>query len=510
MANKINLNLSGGMNAKTSPLIIKDNECELALNYTLNKLGGLEKRAGYSQYSNQPQVGKRVLGLYEFRAGTTYKAPVGTKVQLMAIENTDANAKKIYSTTSGANWTERATYALYGQKSRWASFLGNVIHLDGTATTAVKSSNGTSWATGAPAPTGTTTGAVMAEVKVFQDRVYAMGSASTVTGGIFTNSNFGSKVFFSSLPDVNATTITYAEADNFDVNPDDNDAIVGCENNGNRLLIFKHDSMYRWTYGQVEADRLIGVGTSAIESVRTNFDVGITFFANAKGVFAYTGSRPKLISRKIQPYIDAVTDWTDVCAEVDDDHYYLSVGDITVNGRTFTNAVLVYHISLDAWTIFTLADRPVVFARMYGSSTTKMSIYFGSSTGKVFKFLDSSTDDAGTAIQCDFISKEHMLSYPERTNVTWIDIFSQNPSAASVSYDLDRNADLIATNYMTVGIASTRITNFKTPMRECNSIRIRITDNSKFASSVEGYNIEHEPKAKRDETTVKIRRKGDV
>src|SRR3990167_10231535 len=126
--------------------------------------------------------------------------------------------------------------------------------------------------------------------------------------------------------------ITWAAANWFEVNPDDNDEITALENNGNRLLIFKNYAMYRWTFGQVEADRIIGVGTTSQESVKTNFDLGITFFANPKGVYAYTDGRPKLISRKIQDYIDAVSDWKYVAAGVDNDHYRLSVGDLTVNG----------------------------------------------------------------------------------------------------------------------------------------------------------------------------------
>src|SRR3990167_8706471 len=140
----------------------------------------------------------------------------------------------------------------------------------------------------------------------------------------------------------------------FDVNPDDGDEITALENNGNRLLIFKRRSTYRWVFGATEPDRLLGVGTESQECVKTNLDLGITFFANSKGVYAYTGERPKLISRKIQAWIDANTaaNWDDACAEIDDDHYYLYLGDsLTVDSVVYTNVMAVYSISLDAWVV---------------------------------------------------------------------------------------------------------------------------------------------------------------
>lgn len=503
MANRLFLNFMGGMNVKTSPLIIKDNECELALNYTLNKFGGLEKRRGYTQFADQPQVGRPVLGLYEFRQGANFLSP-GTKVQIMVVKDSSGD-KKIYTSNNGANYVLRHTIAsaLTGIKSRFATFLNKVIHMDGTFTSNLSSPTGAVWTADAqPAPAGFSTGSVMAVPVVFQDRVYVMASNSTVTAGIFSSAKFSSKIFYSSLPGVDATSVSWAEEDNFDVNPDDNDAIMGGENNGNRLLFFKRDAMYRWTFGQVEADRVIGVGTTAIESVRTNFDIGVTFFGNPKGVFAYSGGRPKLISRKIQAYIDAVSDWGEVCAEVDDDHYYLSVGDITVFGKTITNAVLVYHISLDAWTIFSLADRPTVFARMIVGGGTKSSIYFGTSLGKTFKFLDGNSD-AGTSIATEFISKEYILAYPNRTNFAWLDVFSDQRGSASAFYDLDRLSE-----FDELGSLKDRITNFRIPVRECNTLRIKTADNSSVYHTIEGFNIEHFPKEKRDEKKVKTRRRG--
>jgi hypothetical protein len=57
--------------------------------------------------------------------------------------------------------------------------------------------------------------------------------------------------------------------------------------------MFKNRAMYRWTFGQTEPDRLIGVGTSSQESVKTNFDLGITFLPRVRSAH-FQGNKKKL------------------------------------------------------------------------------------------------------------------------------------------------------------------------------------------------------------------------
>ena len=501
MANKLLLDLSGGMNAQAAPLVIQDDECEIAINYILDEAGRLKKRKGYSQYANQPQANMSVLGLFELRRSSTWES-LGLRRTAMAIKDTTDTNYKIYISNSGANFTEEFTVAkaFWGGRTRWAAFVSNALHItSGTATSLASADDGGSWTSAVPAPiNGSDQASSSADIVVFQDRLYAIGGKSLLGG---TDPNYN-RVYFSSLPSGAPLNVTWTDSDHFDVNPDDNDALMGGHNNGNRLLLFKREALYRWTFGQLEPDRLIGVGTHSIESVRTNFDRGITFFAHPTGIYAYTGERPQLISRKIQPYIDAVSDWSTVCAEVDGDHYFLSVGNLTVNSKTITNAVLVYHISLDAWTIFALAHKPVVFARMYGSTTTTVqSVFFGDSTGKVFKLFDG-TDDAGSAIATEFRSKEYLLSYPNRTTIKNIDVFSSNNNQAGVFLEVDRKIE----TYEPIGALTDRITTL-TPrkFRECNTVRISIGTSGSADATIDGFNIEHEPAEKRSEN-VKIRR----
>ncbi len=506
--NKLNLNFSGGMNVKASPLIIKDNECELILNYNLNKLGALTRRNGYIIFATQPVVNKTIAGLFG-----GFSVNNRSNFQFMSVNNSGDTARVTYYNSAGT-WTATddasqapfkpttgAATELY--MTRFVSFLNYVFRLNGgnapvsflsTAPATSTTVNLTDVETSAALAIAPSVGAV------FQDRVYFNRIAD----------GFLSRLYYSTTG-TSGSTITW-DTDTvtgqwFDVNPDDGDFITALENNGNRLLIFKNFSMYRWTFGQVEADRIIGVGTTSQESVKTNFDLGVTFFANPKGVYAYTDGRPKLISRKIQDYIDAVSNWKYVAGGVDIDHYYLSVGDLTVNGRTITNAVFSYDIPLDAWTIYSLGVKPTVWAEMASTYPTKF-LYFGSTDGRTYQFNSGNSDSvsgAATTIASEAITKEYLLSYPNRTNVGWIDFFATQQVASSAFYDLDRQG-----LFPELGALTQRITNFRPPIRECNSIRLKIADNSSNISVIEGFNVDHQPKEKRDENSVNIRRRNDI
>lgn len=537
--NKLISNLSGGMNAKTSPLIIKDTECELILNYNLDLLGALTKRNGYATYASQVVAGMTCNGLYQFVDTSS------TKDTQLAVFNVTGGATSTISYNASGTWTNSKTGLTASKKTRFFTFLDYVFYTNG-ADVVGSSADPTAPTWGTTNCPGTITPTFGS---VFQDRCYvANGGASTASRVWFSTLPMSAKSTLNGAISQKATTITLTDASGFaasgfitigddvieytakagnnltgcisvdydqvngktvyqwwtgsgtptidwdltnnwfDVNPDDGDEITGLENNGNRLLIFKNRAMYRWTYGQVEPDRLIGVGTSSQESVKTNFDLGITFFANRWGIYAYTGGRPKLISRKIQKYVDAVSDWTNVFGEVDQDHYYLAVGNLTVDGRTFTNSMFVYHISLDAWTIYTTATPVKWMARLMPTSPVE-NIYFGDNTGRTYLFLTGAIDNA-TDISGEILTKEYTLSFPEITTLNDIYVFAQQRINAQVKYNLDRKGDFKPTSDLIE-----RFTKFGVD-KECKTVRLRITDNSSATSIIEGYNFTHTPKTK--------------
>jgi hypothetical protein len=74
-------------------------------------------------------------------------------------------------------------------------------------------------------------------------------------------------------------------------------------------------------------------------------------------------------------------------------------------------------------------------------------------------------------------------------------------------YDLDRK-----NLFQELVQLDTRITNVRIPDRECNSVRVRVLDvgtsASQLSSNLEGFNLEHVPKDKRDEPKQSTRKPG--
>ena len=468
------------MNTRTSPLKIEDNECELILNYKLDDTGALTKRPGYDAFANQPVTDSSVvLGLFQAEKQNTS----ANSSSIMVMTNSGDTQAEIFEDVSGT-WTSRNTAGTKDLKHRFSEFIDYTFRVNGTDTV-LTSTDLVTWGT-----TNAPTVILPAYTAIFQDRVYvAKGSASGQM----------SRFWFSSLPSSGA--ITWDTTNDFvDVNPDDGDQITALENNGNRLLLFKKRALYRWTFGQTEPDRLIGVGTDSQECVKTNLDIGITFFANARGAYAYDGNRPRLISRKIQKWFDAVgtssgDQPSDFSAETDQDNYYLYLSDsLTVDGRTYTNVMAVYNISLDGWTIWSLHTPVRVMAKLIQSSVE--GIYFGGTVGRVYHLLQGTADDSGgasentaTPIDGEIVFKEHLLTFPEETRIDKISFIATQHVASNALYRINSSD-----RFSPLGAINSRFNEFNIKDRvQGRSCQLKITDNSQNESRIEGYSIEHSP-----------------
>lgn len=479
-------NLSGGVNTKANPILLRDSECELIINYQLDQTGALTKRNGYTVYASQPNDSKNVLGLHQY---TNTSTPAET-TQVMVANNAGDTQAVIYYNNAGT-WTASksddtavATITNFN-RARFATFLDYIFRVNGVNVVATSADvNGGTWGT-TNAP-GTITPSF---VSVFKDKIYTARNGAAA----------GSRVYFSKLPSSGSLSWDIT-LDWFDVNPDDGDELTALENNGSKLLIFKNRALYRWDIGVIEPDRIIGVGTESQECVKTNFDLGITFFANSKGAYAYSNGRVKMISRKINKWIKAVPagDWDACCAEIDDDHYYLYLSDsMTVDAKTYTNVMAVYTISLDAWVIYSL-HAPWRFANKLIVSGAE-GIYFGTSRGRTYQWDSGLTDNSGgtsentaTRIAGEIITKEFILTYPHKSKLNYIDVISENAIGTQTYYQLDRKGDWLPLEQLKERFITSR--HFG---KECRSARLRFTDTSPIASRLDGFNFDYEQAARK-------------
>jgi hypothetical protein len=104
------------------------------------------------------------------------------------------------------------------------------------------------------------------------------------------------------------------------------------------------------------------------------------------------------ISKPIHRWIEAIDPayYDDVVGVTDEDNYYCSIGDVTVDGIAYTNVVLVYNFSTQTWRVRTYAEQPRAFAN-YIDSSGYYRIMLGNDDGDV-QIMDYGDTDAGSAI----------------------------------------------------------------------------------------------------------------
>lgn len=406
----------------------------------------------------------------------TKNADSSDSASLAVVDNAAGTQGVIYYRTSGG-WATSKTNDTAGLRTRFATFVDYVFRVNGTDVVATSTDPpASSWGT-TNAP-GTITPKY---VNVYEDRVYVLRGASA---------GQKSRLWFSSLPS-SGTSITWDITNDFvDVNPDDGDEFTGVINHGDVQLLFKNRALFRWRFKNVEPDRVIGVGAPDQEAIAGHYELGITFFVNRHGAWAYTSGYPKNIGRKIQPFFDAITDAniSGIRTGIDSDHFYIYPGaDVTVDGRTYRNPVFVYTISLDAWTIDTLYDAPRYFGN-YLSSNQEV-LHFGNNNGGIFQLggITAMTDDSGGAaapIAGEVEFKEEFLSVDGSfgRNLT---VFADNFVGLKWSYRYDRSPD-----WINAGEQKRRIHKLLMSQRG-HYVQLRAADNSSNRSIIEGYNIEH-------------------
>ena len=399
---------------------------------------------------------------------------VAQTCSIAVVDNAAGTQGVIYYRTSGG-WATSKTNDTVGLITRFATFINYLFRVNGTdvIATSIAPVTGTWGTTNAPA---TITPKI---INVYEDRVY-LGNGNAA--------NQRSRLWFSSLP--SSAAITWDTTNDFvDINPDDGDELTAYKNHGDVQLIFKHRALYRWRFKNVEPDRVIGVGAPSQEAVQGHYELGITFFVNRHGAWAYTSGYPKNIGRSIQPFFDAITDANilNVKTGIDADHFYVHPGaDVTVDGRTYRNPVFVYTISLDAWTIDTLYDVP----RYFGSylSSSQEVLHFGNNNGGIFQLggMTVTTDDSNGAaapIAGEVEFREEFLS-PNQSFGKNLTTYGDNFVGLKWSYRYDRSPDWIS-----AGEQKHRIHKLLASQRG-HYVQVRVADNSRNHSIIEGYHFE--------------------
>ena len=223
------------------------------------------------------------------------------------------------------------------------------------------------------------------------------------------------------------------------INPDDGGGeVVGGLFTGNTYVIFKERSTYMYRKAQrgVEPDAYLQVGASNKDAYTACQGFGYFFSApisktsgtESGGVYKTNGGSLKDISWPIQDIVDQASNPKKVRMESDEYSVYLYLGDVSIDGVTYSNAVMIYHTINDTWEgphSFPYDDMRMIRSSTFGlMAQTKQKI--------VQLETDDSTDD-GT--QIDFLAKSNVQEIEEEMylkHLNYIGLYTQKAIGSTV------------------------------------------------------------------------------
>jgi len=408
------LNQSAGVNSNVSPFLQpQDSPTVLNNCVTSYKIGSIVKDVGYSAVGNALQADKSILGLFDF------KEAGGTQKMLATVDDATSDDTQLFYKTDAGAWTE-----ITGAETAWANKAGITVSMEsfigytffaGYGSTdgylPVASLIGTTFSTS----TNVTDMPKAKQVIKYRDRLYAINCQIGATSYPF-------RIYRSSVPSAGAITWTVATDFN-DV--DTGEELVGAGSNWDRLVAFTEDNAY--FYDQSSFKLTWATGCSSWRTIKNSGPYMI--WGNSDGVWISSGGQPENISGPVIDYFRASNPrlWFSECV---DEEYWIYIGNVTVNGLSYSNLALVFNIPTNQWRTREFSHPITSFARKNLSGAKRL--YMGSSNGKVYdkgKHTDSTLvklDDtsafgsnfelAPTALQTLLITKEsdNFVAYADK------------------------------------------------------------------------------------------------
>lgn len=454
---KIFRNLSKGILQPVSGVLAPTDSVYFSQNIEYDtKLGVGTIRKGTGRIGGQIVNDAKCVGLHMFITTS------GTNILLACVNDAASPTNSdIYSLT-GATWTKRKENLTKNIKTRFLTYLDTVVAYNGTDA-ATCSINGTTWA----AATGNLDGAnfPLGDVAMeWNDRVYVTGvvgqksrlfysslpkvklnydaqsanftvglvvkgGTSEATGTISADTDGGTTGVLT-LTDVSGTfqnneTITDTDTGSatanganylgiswtdgngyIDIEPEDGGGDITAQAKvPGYLLIFKERSLKRWNGSSTYPDDLLKVGAASMEGVCVGKGAAYFFAADGSGIYATAGSSPILISKPVQHIIDAISAsyYTSVSSHSDEMDVWFSIGDITLDGLTYNNAVLKYNIGTQTWSFNAYAKEALVWSIYVDGGATYT--LFGNDDGEILT-IKSGTSDATIPLEFAYQTQE--------------------------------------------------------------------------------------------------------
>jgi hypothetical protein len=331
--NKYN-DFSGGVQVYTSPLWTTDNETPFCQNVDISRPGELRKALGYTQLGT-------TTGGSAPRGGFVFDKEDGTST--------------IFKLTGG-------TLSKWGGSS-WSNLSGSTIDssTDPIEARLMYINTGTGIGTGAD----TFIERMYFTLGLNDEVKYTEGSTIGEIANVYAKhiEAYKGRIYLGNVKQgskAHPTRVLYGAVSDDDFTDPDfidelGEPVTALKEYSGSLFIYSENKLA--AYDEYKLQVIPGsYGTTSSATVQ---DVmGRLVWYNRGGVYMYQGGgSPQEISKRVQDWIEAISDAKEVTAGVDEeDRYNLYIGDVTVGGVAYSDVVLRYDVTLNAWDI--LPDRP--------------------------------------------------------------------------------------------------------------------------------------------------------
>lgn len=370
------LNVLGGAVTSVSPFLQPENSATILNGVNVSyRLGAMLKDTGYSRVGNAASASKAITGLHNFRQDSSTQKILRTK-------NNDAGTNLLLQYNNSGTWTDinvSTTYdAFEDSQVEMEDFIGYcfVVGYDSTdgVFLPIGSLTGTTFSTAT-----NVTGAPNAKyIKRYRDRLY-------LANCYYSGAAYQYRVYYSDAVSAGSIAWTGVTATTGFFDVDFSEAVIGIAENWDRLIVFTEYSAYFWD--QTQRKKLWDTGCSNHRTIATSGAYMI--WANFDGVWNSTGGQPENIAMPVIDFIRAGNPRNFV-AKLVDEEYNLFVGNVTVNGISYSNCLLTYNIPTSTWRWRELGHSVTVMERFNSSGTQRL--YLGTSIGEVYdkcKYTDA-------------------------------------------------------------------------------------------------------------------------
>lgn len=400
--------------------VVPEKSVQLAVNLHFDQIGSATTRLGMAEYADTQASSIKSFGTLNSQASATKYlfAHVGSTI-------------RAYNTTTDA-WATVRSSLTGSAKARFSQFLNRTWMVNGNAGDVPKTSNGGAFDT-------TDVPATFPKAD-FIDAGYG--------GRVWVADSSNDILYYTDI--VQSTDgITYDTPLTFDIttnfiskfSPQDGESITGLFRVPKALLLFKQNHIYRvYDVDNVDPYPAYNVGTYSQESiVQTK---GGIFFHHPSGFYKFTyDSQPTEISRRVKDFVKAIprSAYENIVGVYDGfDAVKWSIGEVTVEGVTYSNCQMRYSISTQVWTIYDYANREITAMISFDDGDSIEQIA-GTSDGEVAK-LDSGTTDLGDPISYEVIDRWRSFTefYSSSKKITGFCVLANNGSGSLLQYQIDK------------------------------------------------------------------------